>query len=181
MLQRTRAEQVIPVYKSFVKNYPNINDAVSADEEEIREMLGSLGLKWRIENILLLIKELEEREDVPEKYEELVELPGVGDYIASAFLSLHLDRYQPIIDSNAVRLWGRIFGLTTDKGTRRKKDFRELVDKITPSQDYRIFNLGVLDFTRKICKSRPLHSNCPARKICEYYKATQYESTQKTI
>jgi len=175
MLQRTKAEQVLVVYKKFVVNYPDLESASRANKDEQKEILRPLGLNWRIKKIIDLIEKVAELQRVPETYDELIELPGVGDYIASAFLSFHTEQSRPIIDSNAVRLWGRIFNFKIRPETRRKKSFRELVHRITPSKECRIFNYGVLDFSRKICKPKPFHLKCPLKKICSYYNNIQRE------
>jgi len=175
MLQRTKAEQVLDVYKIFVIAYPDLESASHAKKDEIKEILSPLGLNWRIDKIINLTEKVAELQRVPTNYDELIELPGVGDYIASAFMSFHTEQPRPIIDSNAVRLWGRIFNFKISPETRRKKDFKELVKRITPSKECRIFNYGVLDFTRKICKPKPFHLKCPLKKICSYYNNIQRE------
>jgi len=169
MLQRTRAEQVLDVYTKFVVTYPDLESASHANKDEMRDILCPLGLNWRIEKIISLIETLVLLGIIPENYDDLIKLPGVGDYIASAYLSFHIGKCKPIIDSNAVRLWGRMYGFTTDPETRRKKWFKELVNKITPDTDFKIFNYGVLDFTRKICKPNPQHTDCPLTDLCVYH------------
>ena len=170
MLQRTRANQVVTIYNEFTSRYPTLKAAVKAEKNEMRDILSHLGLNWRIEKIIQLIEELKKYKLVPDKYEELVKLPGVGDYVASAYLSLHRDKYRSIIDANAVRLWGRLFGFQTGPETRRKKKFKTLVDRITPTKNCRLFNLGVLDLSRKACKTKPLHMKCPFIHICNHYQ-----------
>jgi len=175
MLQRTKAEQVLPVYNDFVKLCPSLKSAKNVTDTQIRDKLKSLGLNWRIDNIVKLTKTLSEKGHVPIEYESLIRLPGVGPYVASAFLSFHTDQRHFIIDSNAVRLWGRIFGLETDAETRRKKWFRELVDDITPDKAFRCFNYAVIDITRAICKPKPLCNACPLNEFCCYNRSNQHE------
>lgn len=171
MLQRTRAEQVVPVYNKFTARYPSIKDAAETNPDEILELLKPLGLEWRARNIVEVIQTLFTLGGiVPSNYDELKKLSGVGDYIASAFLSMHTGERAIIIDSNVVRIWGRIFGFETDAETRRKKWFKELAEKMTPSSEFRVFNYAVLDFSRKICKAKPLCMECPLRVLCSYFE-----------
>lgn len=172
MLQRTRAEQVVPVYEMFQLKYPSL-EAVEVDEEDLRNILKPLGLNWRIQNIIDITKSLVETGKVPEDYDELTQLRGVGDYSASAFLSFHRNLCYPIIDSNAVRLWGRVFGLDIRLETRRKKSFKELVREITPEECCRDFNYAVLDLTRSVCKTKPLCNACPLTDFCNFAKGVQ--------
>lgn len=170
MLQRTRAEQVIPVFRTFASRYLSPAEA-SKDKEEIRNLVATLGLNWRGEKIIELVNTLKDLGgNIPTTLEGLTSLPGVGLYGASSYLSLHVGIRMPIVDSNVVRLWGRIFDFRTDRETRRKKWFLELADRLTPQEGFREFNYAVLDFTRVVCKPKPLHNICPLTKICKYYK-----------
>jgi len=169
MLQRTRAEQVQPIYISFIESYPNIQAAEREEPEKIRQLLNSLGLKWRIEKILELIRVLAESGKVPSNRNALLRLPGVGPYVTNAFLSLFSNQKAALIDSNAVRLWARLFGYETDADTRKRKWFIDFANKITPEKDFKNFNYAVLDFTRSICKPTPICKKCPLQSYCLYF------------
>lgn len=170
MLQRTRAEQVVPIYEKFTLTYPDVDTAVKASKEEMKKNLRRLGLNWRIENILSVIIKISTLNEVPQDYNDLISLPGIGDYIASAFLIFHFEKCLALIDSNSVRLWSRVFNLEKKGELRRKKWFRELVELITPSRSCRIFSYGVIDISRKFCRSKPLHTECPLREYCTFYR-----------
>lgn len=170
MLQRTRAEQVLSVYEAFVRRYPEIRDAAKEDPDRIRRLLEPLGLRWRTEKILELIGVLASRnEKIPETGNELIKLPGVGLYVANAFLSMHKGVKASIIDRNAVRLWSRIFGFGTDSETHRKRWFIDLADRLTSKDQFKQFNHSVLDFTRMICRPKPVCSKCPLASYCKFF------------
>lgn len=164
MLQRTRAEQVLPIYESFSAKYELPSDYLT---DERPALFTSLGLHWREKELRKLAETLKET-DIPLRREELLKLPGVGEYVASAFVSLHSGVRESIIDSNVVRLYGRFFGFKTDGETRRKKWFTELADKITPLQKFRDFNYGLIDFTRAVCKQKPDCNSCPLNTKCVF-------------
>ncbi|MGB1285690.1 MAG: hypothetical protein ACPG7F_04070, partial [Aggregatilineales bacterium] len=86
MLQRTRAEQVLPAFEDFVAKYPTPAD-LAADPDSA--VFATLGLHWREALIRDLAVELAGKA-VPESRKALLALPGVGDYIASAFRSMHV-------------------------------------------------------------------------------------------
>jgi len=171
MLQRTRAEQVQPVYELFVKRYPSVQVAAKENPDRIRYLLNSLGLKWRTEKILEVIGVLAKDGLVPRNRNELIKLPGVGSYVANAFLSLFANTRAPITDRNAVRIWGRIFGFEAGSETHRKKWFIDLAEEMTPEMNFRLFNYAVLDLSRTICKVKPDCNNCPLRPHCSYFCA----------
>lgn len=173
MLHRTRAEQVVPVYKRFVDRFPDINSLRRADQAEIESILRPLGLKWRIRMLINLVRELEERYglEIPDNYDDLVSLPGVSDYIASAVLCFAHNRPEPIIDTNTVRIVGRFFGISVNDSTRRKKSFRDFVQVLVPKSNPRLFNYSFIDLGKLVCKSRnPECSKCPLVAKCLNYE-----------
>ncbi len=169
LLQRTRAEQVIPVYLSFAKRFPTVKDTIGKDAI-INDLLKPLGLKWRAQKVVELmyaLKLLDEK--VPESMAGLLELPGVGNYAASAFITFHTNSRALIIDSNTVRLWCRVFNLPKEGEVRRKKWFNDLVDEITPIENHRAFNYAVLDHSKALCKKTPSCSKCPIGGSCHFH------------
>ncbi len=167
MLQRTNADQVKPVYLEFIENYEFPYSYLSDQSSNVFE---NLGLRWREEVLKNLAIELTNLGFIPEEKLALLNLPGVGNYIAAAYRSLHLNIPDTIIDSNVVRLYGRLFGFKTTPETRRKKWFIELAEKMTPDNDHRNYNYGLIDLTREVCKYKPECEVCPLQSECEYYK-----------
>ena len=175
MLQRTRAEQVEPVYMWFAEKYENPSDYV---QDEDSQVFDSLGLVWRQKYLKELAIILSKQSEIPSEKDALLRLPGVGHYIAAAYRSLHLGIRDVIIDSNVVRLYGRYFGFATHGETRRRKWFREMADAITPENEFRDFNYGLIDFTREICKPMPLQEVCPLNSMCVHYsEGARYNSS----
>lgn len=168
LLQRTRAEQVVPVYQQLCATYPSAGSLSGAPPYEIWTLLKPLGLHWRIPLVQKLAAQLDDLGSVPLNPTTLCELPGVGDYASAAFLSLHCGRRASIIDSNVVRLYGRLFGFVVDGETRRKKWFRELAAEMTPTKGHRDYNYALLDFTRAICRPKPLCGCCPLIDLCVF-------------
>ena len=95
-----------------------------------------------------------------------MDLPGIGDYTSSAFISFHLNKRELLIDSNIVRLYGRYFGIKTNAESRRDIVIRSLADKLTPKRNFTTYNYAVLDFAMNVCKSRPDCTNCELRRKC---------------
>lgn len=169
LIQRTKAEQVVPVYQRFKERFPNPSALSTASVQEIEAVIAPLGLKWRAKFLSELGKRLvEEDKNVPCSFPHLLELPGVGPYAAAAYLSLHRGRRVPILDSNIVRFYGRFFDFETGPETRRDRMVLGLAERITPKRHYRDFNYGIIDFTRTICKRKPDCSSCPINTKCRF-------------
>jgi A/G-specific adenine glycosylase len=162
LLQRTRAKSVVPVYKVFVERFPEPSDLGSASEDEILDVIGTLGLHWRAPLLKKMGAELDRRGSVPESLDELKELPGIGQYAAAAYLSFHAGNRGVLIDANVVRWVCRLLGRDYNGETRRKKWLRNLIDDVTPEKEHRQFNYALLDFAMTICTPRnPKCGQCP--------------------
>jgi len=167
MLQRTNADQVVPVYKEFENKYDNPEDLAGIRKKSICKIFKPLGLHWRGHQFFELIRELNKSGGmIPEQYDNLVSLLGIGPYVASAFLSFHCHHNATIVDSNIVRLYGRFFGFHTHPETRREKSFVLFCGNVTPQFKCSEFNYSLLDFTRAICKPKPSCINCPLVRKC---------------
>ncbi len=170
LLQRTRADNVVPVYELLIARYADISALHRANEKTVAKLMYPLGLHWRIPLMVKLLRALADRDgQVPCDLDEMVSLPGVGPYAASATLSLHCGRRYPIIDANVVRWICRLIGAEMDGETRRKRWLLELAERLTPARSWRVYNYGILDFTMEICVKRPRCRECPlGSKLCAY-------------
>lgn len=156
MLRRTKADQVEEVYNSLFGQYPDVKSMNIAPEEELERILYPLGLKWRAPSFWLVAREIADRFNckVPETREELLNLPGVGDYVAGAVLSIGYGKAEWIVDSNIVRLFKRYFGVNTTREGRRDKHIIEMAKMYVSEGDPRKANLAILDFTALMCIPR---------------------------
>ncbi|MBD2465608.1 DNA-binding protein [Oscillatoria sp. FACHB-1407] len=169
MLHRTQAQQVVPVYKHFIKRFPDIASLGEATEEEVGEMLYSLGLHWRTRLIHEMAIALVSRFDgkIPSKKSDLHSLPGVSDYIVSAVRCFAWKLPDAIVDTNTVRVTGRLFGLEVKDSSRRNRKFRELIASLIDPEKPVNYNYALLDLAAQICtKSRPPNcGQCPVQSV----------------
>ncbi|MFN8613975.1 MAG: DNA-binding protein [Vulcanimicrobiota bacterium] len=173
MLRRTQARQVAPTYKNFFQRWPNLESFLQADTGELGKVLLPLGLQWRIQNILDVREALRDLGRIPQDYQGLIGLPGVGDYVASAVLCFSLQEARPLIDTNTVRLIGRYFGLQVHQGTRRLRSFRQLAASLVPQDNTSasVYHYGLLDLAATICRpTHPVCSECPLSSDCQTLK-----------
>ena len=168
MLQRTRADQVVPTFNRFRHRYPSPETLALASEEEIAGLVEPLGLRWRGRLLHRLAKKIGDMDGVlPLDQTALEELPGVGPYAAAATLTLHANRRAVLIDSNIVRVLSRLVGSAYDGETRRKRWLRELAEALTPPRAHRAYNYAVLDLAALVClPSIPNCDECPILKWC---------------
>jgi A/G-specific adenine glycosylase len=175
LLQRTKAEQVEPVFEKFVKKFPNAHVLAKADINEIEECIAPLGLRKRGRMLKQLGKELVERHlgEVPRDAAALLELKGVGHYAANAVLCFAYGEDAPIVDWNVARVVERIWGRTMKRAPHTDKDLFKFVSQLIPKGKGREFNLALLDFSAKICKPRnPNCKICFLSEMCNFYQIT---------
>ena len=170
MLQRTKVSSVLPVWITFTERYPDLKSAACSPIEEFRSVLYPLGLRWRIDLLRDLIEVLHQNDGVPLTKIGLMKLPGVGEYVASAFLSFHAGERAVIVDANVVRWICRMTGEKYDGETRRQQWLIDLANLLTPSRVHRDYNYGVLDLAISVCKRKPDCRVCPVSEHCLYWK-----------
>lgn len=173
MLHRTNADQVKTVYEKFIENFPDFKSIVRAGSENIRTEMQSLGLFWRSDLLYRLADEVEEKYNgtLPLEKKKLMELPGVGHYIASAILCFGYNRPEPLLDTNTVRVIGRIFGIKITDSSRRSKKFYKIMEDIVLFEEPRRLSLSMLDFAALVCTTtNPKHELCPVNSICCHIK-----------
>lgn len=171
MLRRTKADQVKQVYEEFVAQYPDLEAVSVGSAEGFAEMLEPLGLHWRIPPFCSMVREIKIRygSKVPDSREELKSLPGVGDYVAGAVLSIALNKREWIVDSNVLRVFKRYFGLPTSREGRRDKHIIAVAKQYVAAKKPRDANLAILDFAALVCTPKnPRHDGCPLRAECRF-------------
>jgi A/G-specific adenine glycosylase len=173
MLQRTKAEQVLPIYESFVEKYPDLSSLSRASESEIREEITSLGLAKRAQGLNKLVKQLLEEYSgqIPNSKDKLLNLHWVGNYIANAILCHAFGEDVPTVDANFSRVLVRVFSLKAKPPVQKDKQVWSLAEKLMPlAKGYgRTFNLAILDLASGICTpKKPFCETCPLNAICDY-------------
>lgn len=174
MLRRTQARQVVPVYHAFLARFPGIGQLAEALEEEVSAILKPLGLAWRAAGFSLLARQLVEQTGgtIPIAREQLLALPGVGDYVASAVRCLAFGEADVLIDTNTVRVAGRYFGFSTGPESRRNREVRQAVALLVDSDQPRESNLALLDFAALVCRAPlPRCAYCPVTSQCAWYNS----------
>lgn len=171
MLQRTKAEQVEPVYKKFIKHYPDIISLSKARIKSVEKYTASLGLHKRASNFVAAAKFIVKNYNgvFPSNRKDLLEIPGVGDYVAGAIMAVCFNNADYVIDSNIARFINRFYALKLTGEIRRKKIIIEKSKELFKVKDQRTFLFALLDFTALICKPiNPLCSSCPLSNKCNY-------------
>ena len=84
MLQQTRVAAVLGYYARFLEAFPTVEALAEADEERLLKLWEGLGYYSRARNLQKAARCIAERGAFPDTYEDLLKLPGIGDYTAFA-------------------------------------------------------------------------------------------------
>lgn len=171
MLRRTKADQIKPVYEQLFEEYPDVEALAKSENKDVEKILYPLGLKWRTPAFGLVAREIREKYQsrIPETREELISLPGVGEYVAGAVLSIAYRKKEWLVDSNIVRIFKRYFGIKTSKEGRRDKHVVEIAKIYASGKDPGRATMGILDITALVCKpGKPACERCPLIDRCHY-------------
>lgn len=171
MLQQTRVEAVKPYYKRFMDALPTVYDLKEIPDEKLLKLWEGLGYYSRARNLKKAACKIVEEYDgkIPDTYEELISLPGIGDYTAGAILSIAYQKPYPALDGNVFRVLTRVFANPVDiLSTKGKKEIRDLLLSILPTSDNSSFTQALMELGAVVCipSSEPHCHECPLKHMC---------------
>lgn len=171
MLRRTRADQVAPVFMRFINRFPDPARLAAASDDDVCHLVRPLGLAWRVPAFKHLGTALVRNHDgeVPADRDELMALPGVGDYVAAAVRAFAFNLPTTLADTNTVRVTGRFFGFPYHAESRRNVEVRAQIDWLLDPNRPRDSARALLDFASVVCQARqPRCTDCPVVEYCSY-------------
>jgi A/G-specific adenine glycosylase len=178
MLQQTTVLVVIPYYKKWLSQFPDIETLSAAPLQQVLKVWQGLGYYQRAKNLHRSARILldEYKGKIPENYEELIKLPGFGPYTTAAVLSIAYDKSFPVIDANVRRVWMRIMGLTKESTPKVDKEIQKHMEPFIPSAKMGTFNQAVMELGSLVCKPKnPLCLLCPVEEYCKAFALGEQE------
>ncbi len=172
MLQQTRVEAVKPYYERFLNTLPDVKALACADEEVLLKLWEGLGYYNRVRNLNKAARQIIEQYDgqIPDTYEELCKLAGIGSYTAGAIASIAFGRAVPAVDGNVLRVLSRVRMDDRDIMQQKVKTAveQELL-QVMPKGRAGDFNQALMELGAMICipNGEPKCSECPWHEFCE--------------
>src|SRR5664279_4875227 len=113
MLQQTQVKTVLPYWESWMRALPNLRALAKAKPERLHKLWEGLGYYTRVRNLQRAARIIGEDHGgrIPEDFDDLLELPGIGRYTAGAICSIAFNQPKPILDGNVIRVLARLFGI----------------------------------------------------------------------
>jgi A/G-specific adenine glycosylase len=180
MLQQTQVATVIPYFNRFIKKIPSLKYLAKVNNQKLIKLWEGLGYYSRVRNLKktaqTIIKDYNGK--VPNSYEELILLPGIGKYTASAILAIAFNKPHIPLDGNIERVLKRYLYLKKEKDIQKdnlnKK--KSIFGTSSRSSDYAqaLMELGAL-----ICKPiNPLCNLCPISNKCKSLHKKDFDLTK---
>ena len=174
MLQQTRVEAVKGYYARFLDALPSIEALAQCDDELLHKLWEGLGYYSRVRNLKKAAQVILETHGgiFPTKHEDVLALPGIGDYTAGAICSIAFNRKTPAVDGNVLRVVSR---LRDDPSPidlpQTKKEVRTLLEAIYP-ENAGDFTQALMELGATLCGPnwKPRCEDCPCRDICLGYR-----------
>ena len=180
MLQQTQVVTVIPYFNRFIKNVPNLKILSKIQNRKLIKLWEGLGYYSRAKNLKktaqAIIKNFKGK--LPCNHEDLMLLPGIGNYTANAILAIAFNRPYVPLDGNIERVLKRYLYLKKEKDIQKDSLIKKksIFGISSRSSDYAqaLMELGAL-----ICKPiNPLCNQCPISKKCKSFQKKDFNLTK---
>ena len=167
---QTTDKSVNKVTPALFAEYPDATALSQADPDDVAEYIRSIGMyRTKSKNIVNLSKALVANYDgkVPDDYDSLVSLPGVGRKTANVVLSVGFGHQRLAVDTHVFRVANRI-------GFVCEKDVLETelaLMEVIPENRWTRTHHSLIFHGRNCCDARkPKCTECPINQYCKYYK-----------
>ena len=122
MLQQTQVVTVIPYFNQFIKKIPNLKSLAKVQDKKLIKLWEGLGYYSRARNLKktaqIIIKNYKGK--LPDNFEDLVSLPGIGNYTSSAILAIAFNKAYIPLDGNIERVLKRYLYLKKNKEIQKE-------------------------------------------------------------
>lgn len=176
MAQQTQVERVAPIWKGWMKRWPNAAALAAAKPADVLRAWDRLGYPRRALWMHQAAQQIVEIHGgrVPRDQDALRALPGVGEYTAAAIRAFAFKERAVVLDVNVRRVHARLFFGTESPAASITNAERAHHERFLPADDATASTLAqaVMEFGALVCTARkPLCSSCSLRKQCAWAKA----------
>ncbi|MDT7512296.1 A/G-specific adenine glycosylase [Bifidobacterium sp. H1HS10N] len=137
MSQQTQMSRVVPYWTAWMRVWPDAASLAAAPKAEVITAWGRLGYPRRALRLQECARQVagQYADRLPRDYDQLVALPGIGDYTASAVMSFAYGERIAVIDTNIRRVLSRVFLGRESKGGAASREERQLAWQVLPEDE----------------------------------------------
>lgn len=170
MLQQTRVEAVKGYYLRFLDVCPTIEALANTDDDTLHKLWEGLGYYSRVRNLKKAAVQIMQLHGgkFPCTYDEVLALPGVGEYTAGAVCSIAFGLPTPAVDGNVCRVMARFLNDSRPIDLPGvKKEYAKRLREIYPAQAGD-FTQALMELGATLCgpNRAPACGNCPCKGMC---------------
>jgi A/G-specific adenine glycosylase len=174
MLQQTPVARVLPVYEAWVRRWPRPADLAAEPVGEAVRAWGRLGYPRRALRLHAAATAIVERHGghVPASRDDLLALPGVGDYTAAAISSFAFQGRAVVMDTNIRRVFARVVSGVEHPAAGVTAAERAVATALLPSDDAHVWAAATMELGALVCTARaPQCAVCPVADLCRWRAA----------
>lgn len=180
MLQQTRVAAVIPYFKRFLERFPDVHTLAAAPQEEVLRLWSGLGYYSRARNLQKAAQQIvaQHNGQFPKKIEEVLAMPGIGNYTAAAILSIAFGENRAVLDGNVARVLARLGAIRGDlRHSKRWQELQKTADAYLDPESPGDWNQAMMELGATLCTPKsPQCLICPVNQSCEGRKLGIAES-----
>ncbi len=190
MLQQTRVDQATPYFNRFVECFPAVYDLAGASQQDVLKVWEGLGYYSRARHLHEASQTVVEKFSgkIPDNWEDIITLKGIGPYTASAVLSIAFRKPYAVVDGNVIRTLSRFYGIEEDvRSGKTKKFIQQYADDLLDENRPGDFNQALMELGARVCTpAEPDCLGCPLQTDCTAYRTVKtdeipYKSPAKKI
>jgi A/G-specific adenine glycosylase len=183
MLQQTQVKTVLPYWQRWMQELPTIAALAKASSEKVHKLWEGLGYYTRVRNLQQAAQDILEKHHgaFPEKFEDVLDLSGIGRYTAGAICSIAFNQPTPILDGNVIRVLTRIFGIAANPREKKTNaELWQLAEALVRNAKFKTknsklpcshLNQSLMELGALICTPRqPQCRVCPMKRMCVAFR-----------
>jgi A/G-specific adenine glycosylase len=182
MLQQTPVDRVLPAWQAWIDLWPTPADCAAAPADLPVRMWGRLGYPRRARRLQEAARLIVTGfgGEVPDDRDDLLSLPGIGDYTAAAIQSFAFGIRSVVLDTNIRRVIARAVTGQAMPLPHVTAVERMLADDLTPrsARASAIWNAAIMELGALVCTARaPKCEICPLADQCRWLADDRPEYT----
>lgn len=181
MLQQTRVEAVKPYFERFITELPDVESLADCPQEKLLKLWEGLGYYNRVRNMQEAAQTVKKEYNgrLPEDYQALLSLKGIGSYTAGAIASIAYGINVPAVDGNVLRVISRITESAEDISRQAvRKKIEQQLQEIMPQECPGDFNQALMELGAVVCipNGKAKCGECPVASVCLAYRHDKVDS-----
>jgi len=183
MLQQTQVDRVIPFFNVWIKKFPTLQALATADQTEVLKLWKGLGYNSRALRMRRAAQVIVEKYSgkFPTRYEQILELPGIGPYTAGAISAFAYNKPLAFIETNIRRVYLHHF--FADSKNIDDKDLMNFIEETLDETNPREWYFALMDYGSYLGTSLKIDGKKynPNVKSKHYVKQPKFEGSGRQI